>query len=323
MPMNAAARRDPSARGWVRLSILIAALLLVAAMVLSVSGLAGTAQGQAESGAIPSVALDSNEPGQLVITWQAPDPAPTDYRIRWANASMGFPSYNAPNEPERGNSHPAGDANTLTLNDLTPGENYKVQIRARYYNADRTVHERSGPWTATATQRVKDHPPAAPTGLTASQVAHDSLTLTWNDPQDADITGYRVLRGSDAGSLSTIEADTESAGAEYTDSTVTAETTYHYAVMALSADGDSTQSGTISVTTPAAPPPADPPPADPSGLTAARVGHSVLTLTWDDPQDARITTGTASCEDPMPAVCPPSNPASLLMALASSPRLRM
>ena len=128
MPMNAAARRDPSARGWVGLSVLIAALLLVAGMVLTGSGLAGTAEGQAEAGAIPSLTLDSNEPGQLVITWATPDPVPTDYRIRWANASMGFPSYNAPNEPERGNSHPAGDANTLTLDNLTPGENYKVQI---------------------------------------------------------------------------------------------------------------------------------------------------------------------------------------------------
>ena len=289
MPMNAAARRDPSARGWVRLSILIAALLLVAAMVLSVSGLAGTAQGQAGSGAIPSVALVSNEPGQLVITWQAPDPAPTDYRIIWTHTSLDYLSYKDSNEAERGNVYPVGGVTTLTLNDLTPGENYKVQIRARYYNADRSVHERSGPWTAVATQRVKNHPPAEPTGLTAAQVGHSVLTLTWEDPQDANITGYRVLRGPDAGSLSTIETDTGSASTEYTDATVAAETTYFYAVLALSADGDGPQSSAISATTPAAPPPADPPPADPTGLTAARVGHSVLTLTWDDPQDARIT----------------------------------
>ena len=289
MPMNAAARRDPSARGWVRLSILIAALLLVAAMVLSVSGLAGTAQGQAGSGAIPSVALVSNEPGQLVITWQAPDPAPTDYRIIWTHTSLDYLSYKDSNEAERGNVYPVGGVTTLTLNDLTPGENYKVQIRARYYNADRSVHERSGPWTAVATQRVKNHPPAEPTGLTAAQVGHSVLTLTWDDPQDANITGYRVLRGPDAGSLSTIETDTGSASTEYTDATVAAETTYFYAVLALSADGDGPQSSAISATTPAAPPPADPPPAEPTGLTAARVGHSVLTLTWDDPQDARIT----------------------------------
>ena len=284
MSMNAAARRDPSAGGWVRLSILIAALLLVAGLVLSVSGLAGTAQGQAGSGAIPSLTLDSNEPGQLVITWQAPDPAPTDYRIIWAHTSLDYLSYKDSNEAERGNVYPAGGVTTLTLNNLTPGDDYKVQLRARYYNADRSVHERSGPWTATATKRVKNHPPAEPTGLTAAQVGHDRLTLTWEDPQDANITGYRVMRGPDAGSLSTIEADTGSASTEYTDDTVAPETTYFYAVLALSSDGYGAPSSAISVTTPA-----EPPPAEPTGLTAARVGHDRLTLTWEDPQDANIT----------------------------------
>ena len=117
-----------------------------------------------------------------------------------------------------------------------------------------------------------------------SQVAHDSLTLTWDDPQDARITGHRVLRGTDADSLSTIEADSGGASTEYTDATVAAGTTYFYAVLALSADGDGAQSGTVNATTPAAPPP-----AAPTGLAVARVGHSVLTLTWDHPQDERIT----------------------------------
>ena len=265
------------------------ALVAMVSMVVGVAlfiayGLAGTAQGQAGSGAIPSLTLDSNEPGQLVITWQAPDPAPTDYRIIWANSSLDYLSYKDSNEAERGNVYPAGGVTTLTLNNLTPGDDYKVQLRARYYNADRSVHERSGPWTATATQRVKNHPPAEPTGLTAAWVGHDRLTLTWEDPQDANITGYRVLRGPDAGSLSTIEADTGSASTEYTDATVAAETTYFYAVLALSSDGDGPPSSAISATTPAAPPP-----AEPTGLTAARVGHDSLTLTWEDPQDARIT----------------------------------
>ena len=289
MPMNAAARRDPSAGGWVRLSILIAALLLVAGLAFIGSGMTGTAQGQAESGAIPSLTLDSNEPGQLVITWGTPEQAPTDYRLSWAYSSLDFPSYRDSNEAEKGNLYPAGDATTLTLNDLTPGEEYKVQLRARYYNADRSVHEWSEPWTATATKRVKNHPPAELTGLTAARVGHSVLTLTWDDPQDANITGYRVLRITDAGSLSTIETDTGSVSTEYTDTTVAAETTYFYAVLALSSDGNGAQSSAISATTPAEPQPAEPPPAEPSGLTAARVGHSVLTLTWDDPQDANIT----------------------------------
>ena len=217
MPMNSAARNDLSSRRCVRLPILIAAMLIVISTVFTGSGLTGTAQAQAERGAIPSVSLDSNEPGQLVITRQTPDPAPTDYRINWAHSSLGFLSYRDSNEAQRGNAYPSGNENTLTLDGLTPGEIYKVQLRARYYTANRSAHEWSGPWTGTSTTRVMDEPakppppeetpqpaeqtesddpPAAPTGLTVARVGHSVLTLTWNDPQDERITGYRVLRGA-------------------------------------------------------------------------------------------------------------------------------
>ena len=272
--------------------LLAAALTILAVTILATSAMTAPAPAHAQAGndSIPSLTLDSNQPGQLVINWQAPQQAPTDYRIRWANSSIGFPSYNSPNEAERGNVYPAGGVTTLTLNNLTPGDTYKVQMRSRYYNEDGSARQSSGPWTATTTQRVKNHPPAAPTGLTASPVEHDSLTLTWNDPQDTNITGYRIQRGTDANSLHTIEPNTGSPSTNYTDSTVEPETTYHYAVIALSQDGDGAQS-TTSVTTLAEPEETvqNDPPAAPTGLIAARIGHSVLTLTWDDPQDDTIT----------------------------------
>ena len=109
------------------------------------------------------------------------------------------------------------------------------------------------PEPPTSEQQQAD-PPPAPTGLMASQVAHDSVTLSWTAPSSGStVTGYKVLRGTDANSLSAIAQDTGNAGAEYTDSTVAAETTYYYAVLALSADGDGAQSATVSATTPAAP----------------------------------------------------------------------
>ena len=276
MPMNSAARNDLSSRRCVRLPILIAAMLIVISTVFTGSGLTGTAQAQAERGAIPSVSLDSNEPGQLVITRQTPDPAPTDYRISWAHSSLGFLSYRDSNEAQRGNAYPSGNENTLTLDGLTPGEIYKVQLRARYYTANRSAHEWSGPWTGTSTTRVMDEPakppppeetpqpaeqtenddpPAAPTGLTVARVGHSVLTLSWNDPQDERITGYRVLRGASVDSLSTIEENTGGVGTEYADDTVAPETTYHYAVIALSAVGDGAQSDAVSATTTAAPKP--------------------------------------------------------------------
>ena len=278
--------RDTSASR-TKLPILIAVLLLIlAASLITTSGLPGAVQ--AESGAIPSLALESSEPGQLVITWEPPDSQPTDYRVRWAPTSADFLSYRDDNEAQRGNLYPLSDVNTLTLNTLTPGEEYKVQMRSRYYNADRSVHESSGPWSATITQRVKDDPPAAPTGLTASQVEHDSLTLTWNDPQDTRITGYRILRGATANSLSTIETNTDDTRTEYQDGNVAPETLYHYAILAMSQDGDGPQSPTFSITTPAEPVQNDPP-ATPTGLATSTVAHNSLTLTWNDPQDDRIT----------------------------------
>ena len=126
-------------------------------------------------------------------------------------------------------------------------------MRSRYYNADRSVHESSGPWTNTATQRVKDHPPAAPTGLIAARIGHSVLTLTWDDPQDDTITGYRVLRGTEADNLAVINSDTASNATEYEDDTVAPETAYHYAVLARSANGEGAQSDIISATTPQLP----------------------------------------------------------------------
>ena len=150
------------------------------------------------------------------------------------------------------------------------------------------------PEPPTSEQQQAD-PPAAPTGLTASQVAHDSVTLRWAAPSSGStVTGYRVLRGTDANSLSAIAQDTGNAGAEYTDSTVAAETTYYYAVLALSPDGDGAQSAALSVTTQAAPgskkgenkPPNNrvtrAAPGVPLNLTAV-AGDTKLTFSWDPP----------------------------------------
>ena len=232
------------------------------------------AHAQAEPDAITSITLDSNQPGQLVITWQPPQQAPTDYRIRWTNTNLNWLSWKDTNEAQRANEYPLAGVTTITLNDLTPGDTYKVQMRSRYYNPDRTARQKSGPWTATATQRVKNHPPAAPASLTTSEVAHDSLILSWDNPNDANITGYRIQRGTNANSLHTIEANTESTSTNYADSTLESETTYHYAVLALSQDGNGTRSIT-SVMTLAEPDETvqnNPPPA-PTGLMAAQVGQ--------------------------------------------------
>ena len=180
----------------------LAAMSMIAALLL----VSTSAQAQSDRGAVPNLRLSSTGPGALTISWDAPDPAPSDYRVIWAKQDLDFLSYSAANEANRGNAYPSGDATSITLTGLTKGETFKVMARARYTSGGRNNGPWSGPWTDTVTARVKDDPPAAAAGLTASQVAHDSVTLTWTAPSRGTVTGYRILRGTDANSLSAIAA---------------------------------------------------------------------------------------------------------------------
>ena len=158
---------------------LMAALLAVATALILIST---TTQAQASNGAVPNLRLSSITPGELTITWDTPDPAPSDYRVIWAKQDLGFLSYKNSNEANRGNEYPSGSERSITLTGLAKGQTFKVQARARYTSGGNNNGPWSGPWTDTITTRVNDDPPAAPSSLTVGQVTHDSVTLTWTAP---------------------------------------------------------------------------------------------------------------------------------------------
>ena len=242
---------------------------------------------------VTSLALSSDTAGQLAITWTQPSEQPTDYRISWAPADEDYLSYSKENTSRSGNSYPDGSATSLTLTGLPGGVNYKLIMRARYHDEQTNEHS-SGPWTGEVTQRVKNNPPEAPTGLSASEVSHSGVTLSWTAPDHSSITGYRVLRGADADSLTVIVDDTGAIDTEHLDTGVEAETSYVYAVIALSPDGSSPRSATVSATTPAPPDQgatqqrSETTPGAPAGLRASATSDQV-TLEWDDPGDDSIT----------------------------------
>ena len=133
--------------------------------------------------------------------------------------------------------------------------------------------------------------PAKPTGVVTT-ATHDSVALAWDDPSDASITHYQIFRRDrdvhDAGEFVTIQENTGSAAASYTDDTVEPETRYVYRVKAVNQHGASTWSDFVRADTPAAPDPAD---FAPSGLEVNLVENRV-TLTWDGPaSDAASVTG--------------------------------
>ena len=173
---------------------------------------------------------------------------------------------------------------TYTLAETDEGKAIKVEVTF----TDDAGNEET--LTSAATDAVAtaepSGPPDKPKGLEAT-ATHDSVTLTWNDPEDDTITGYVILRrvrvNDQGGDFSVLVANTGNAATTYTDDTVAASTTYTYRIKAINQYGASERSRWVHIDTPA-----PPVPDKPAGLEAT-ASHGQVVLTWDDPQDESIT----------------------------------
>ena len=141
-------------------------------------------------------------------------------------------------------------ATTYTDDTVEADTDYTYRIKAINEHG---VSERSR-WFHVKTQEVPV--PGQPTGLSAT-ATHDSITLTWDDPDDDSITGYVILRRNretDAkGHFDELVANTGTAATTYTDDTVAAETPYTYRIKAINEHGPSERSRWYHIDTPAAP----------------------------------------------------------------------
>lgn len=101
--------------------------------------------------------------------------------------------------------------------------------------------------TVTTPASSDTQPPTTPAGLTATAVSSQRVDLSWNAATDnTGLAGYTVYRNG------TAVATTGGATTAYSDTTVSASTTYSYTVDAFDAAGNhSPQSAPASVTTPA------------------------------------------------------------------------
>jgi chitodextrinase len=113
-------------------------------------------------------------------------------------------------------------------------------------------------------------PPTQPGNLTAPSVSATSVTLSWWPSTDnVGVAGYRISRGG-------VEKGT-TAGTSFSDGSVSANTTYSYAVTAYDAAGNSSQAATLSVTTPSVD---STPPSAPSNLSGIRAKPRQVVLSW-------------------------------------------
>ena len=227
-------------------------------------------------GALDEVNSTDDGSGGLVLSWQAPaapHDQPADYRVNWAKSADEYPSYTQ----EDANAYPTNS--THTLEGLEYDTEYKIQIRARYYQGEHEDSPWSGPWRETTAQ-VQQPLPAAPNLTGTPLTPEGQVMLVWQDPSDDSITGYQILRGPDADSLAVIEEDTGSSATIYTDTSPAAGQTHTYAVKARNAGGLSPLSDTVTVTVPPAAPNLTGTPLTPEGQ---------VMLVWQDPSDDSIT----------------------------------
>ena len=163
------------------------------------------------------------------------------------------------------------------------GQTIKVEVSF----TDDAGHEETLISSATVAVTAAD-PPAAPQNLAATVNEAGSVVLAWDDPEDASITGYRILRRNrDTGAIGVFTAindDTGSAATTYVDSTVEPGTRYVYKIKAINPGGLSALSHYVSADAPAVDPP-----AQPQNLTATVNEAGSVVLAWDDPEDASIT----------------------------------
>ena len=258
-------------------------------------------------------------PGFVTLTWDAPNDASiTGYVILRRDKAIHPQGTFVPVAPDTGTA-----ATTYTDASVEPAKQYVYRTQARNAHGE---SERSS-WVRGYTPAVPAPAPAVPAkprGLTTVP-SHDTVTLSWDAPNDASITGYVILRRDKTlqprGTFFTVAPNTGTVATTYTDATVEPEKQYVYRIKAINIHGVSALSSWARGYTPAAPEqatPAEPQetfvegddennqqdesgepqeaeeeqaterPAKPTGLSAEAT-HDTVVLTWDNPNDDTIT----------------------------------
>ena len=282
---------------------LLAALLLAAATFGGV--FFGVAQAQDANGAINGLALSSDSPGELTVSWDMPSPAPSDYRVDWAKSGESYQSYKV----DEGHVYPEGSLTTVTITDLEAGTEYKVRMRARYNQGEHADSPWSGPWqeaSLTVAAEPTPEPTAEPTeepesGAIGSPTATDDnaggLVIAWQAPQaphDAP-TDYRVNWArsvDDYPSYTEEHGNAHPATTTHTLEGLDRDTEYKIRIRARYSPNDRYDahwSGPwteITARVVSSPPSA---PAAPSLIGTAVTPKGHVTLLWLDPSDDSVT----------------------------------
>jgi len=160
---------------------------------------------------------------------------------------------------------------------------YRYRVRA-YDNAGNNSTTYSN--IVTATTSADTTAPSQPTNLVATAASGTQINLTWTGSTDSggsNLSGYKIERCQGAGCSNFAQIGT-SATAGYSDSGLTASTSYSYRVRAYDGAGNNSTnySNTASATTPAD----ITAPTTPSSLAASATSSTQINLTWTGSTDS-------------------------------------
>ncbi len=165
----------------------------------------------------------------------------------------------------------AANVTTHSFTGLTPATLYTFRVRATNAAGD---SENTN--LATATTLAALTTPAAPTGLSATVVSANQITLTWTDNANNE-TAFKVERSSDGVNFTYLTAVAANV-TTHSFTGLTPATLYTFRVRATNAAGDSANTNLVTATTLAA----LTTPAAPTGLNATAVSASQINLAWTD-----------------------------------------
>jgi chitodextrinase len=193
---------------------------------------------------------------QINLSWTAstdPDSPVAGYRIYRNNTQI-------------------GTATGTSYSDTGLAANTTYSYTVSAYDPAGNVSAQSAAVSATTLDTT---PPSVPAGLTATPASTSQINLSWNASTDPDspVAGYRIYRNNTQVGSGT--------GTSYSDTGLTANTTYSYTVSAYDPAGNvSAQSAAVSATTLDTTPP-----SVPTGLTATPVSTSQINLSWTASSD--------------------------------------
>lgn len=156
---------------------------------------------------------------------------------------------------------------------LYAGTTYYFKVKA-----EGTSNPYDSPLSSSVTVATMGSAPSAPSGLSATVISSSQVNLSWTD-NSSNETGFEVKRATDSGFTQNVVWIGNIQGTTYSNTGLSASTTYYYKVRAEGATQDSAYSGSVSATT-------DPSgatvPNPPSGLTATAVSGTQVNLSWTD-----------------------------------------